>query len=464
MSSSVGAGLCRVTIIAPRSRVDVALPVDVPLAELLPTLLRHAGQDLPDAGLLHGGWGLQRLGEQPFDMSKSASALTVRDGEILYLRPRQSQLPELAFDDVVDAIATASKDRSNRWQDQTTRRFSLSLAVIGLVLSDLVLISAGPDWLAPCVVAGGVAVLLVVAGAVLSRALGQAKAGTVLGYAALPFAFTCGLTALGGDKGLLAFGAANVAIAAAALMVVAVLGAFTIADSVPGLIGAAMAGLLATIAAVVDLTTGLTGPGTAALTVAFVLAVTPMIPMLAFRMADLPLPFIPMNADDLRRDTYDVPGPAVLRKTLVADRFVTGMAGGSAGLIIACQLLLFTEPFGTAPWLIAVVSTALLLRARLFFGRVQRIWLLAAGCAGFALLAVQIALHHDQGPKLLAVALPLIVLAGIVVAVGVNLPGKRPSPFWGRMSDIFEGLLVVSVVPLALAVLGLYGYVRGLSG
>ncbi len=464
MSSSVGAGLCRVTIIAPRSRIDVALPVDVPVAELLPTLLRHAGAELPDAGLVHGGWALQRLGETPFDISKSATALAIRDGEVLYLRPRQAQLPELAFDDVVDAIATASRDRSTRWQPQTTRRTGLAIGVVALVLGALVVALSGPRWIAPSALAGGVAIALVVAGAVLSRALGDGAAGVVLGYAAMPYAFLSGLTAIGGDRTLFQLGAAHLLIGSAAAMVVAVLAAFAIGDGVPGFVGAAIAALIATLAAFADLVTGLTGPGTAAITVSFVLAVTPLIPMLAFRMADLPLPFIPMNADDLRRDSYDVPGPAVLRKTLVADRFVTGLAGATGALVLGSVLLLSREPTGAAPWLIAVVSVAVALRARLFFGRTQRLWLLWSAAFGVALLAVTQALQHGQPVRLLAVVVPLLLAAGVLVAVGLNLPGKRLSPFWGRTSDIVEALLVVSVVPLALAVLGVYGYVRGLSG
>ncbi|MEU5670390.1 EsaB/YukD family protein, partial [Micromonospora sp. NPDC047753] len=45
-------GLSRITIVAPRTRMDLALPSDVPLADLLPTLLRYAGEDMADVPLL----------------------------------------------------------------------------------------------------------------------------------------------------------------------------------------------------------------------------------------------------------------------------------------------------------------------------------------------------------------------------------------------------------------------------
>src|SRR5262249_46660174 len=203
-----------------------------------------------------------------------------------------------------------------------------------------------------------------------------------------------------------------------------------------------------------DLVSGLTGAGAAAIAVCFVLAVTPLIPMLAFRMADLPLPFIPMNADDLRKDTQDVPGPAGLRQTLGADRVGAGLARGSGGLVMGGELLLSRQTAGAAPWLIAVVAAVVALRARLFFGRAQRLWLLWSAVLGVALLAVTQATAHSQPVRLLAIVIPVLVAAGLVVAVSLNLPGKRLSAFWGRTADIVEALLVVSLVPLALAVPG----------
>src|SRR4051812_6756067 len=62
---AVSIGLARVTISAPQRRVDVALPEHVPLAELLPEVLRHAGEGLADDGEKHGGWVLRRTDGLP---------------------------------------------------------------------------------------------------------------------------------------------------------------------------------------------------------------------------------------------------------------------------------------------------------------------------------------------------------------------------------------------------------------
>jgi type VII secretion integral membrane protein EccD len=462
--TSVGGDLCRVTIIAPNGRVDVALPVDVPVADLLPTLLRHAGADLADRGVVHGGWSLQRLGETTLDSGKSVTALNIRDGELLYLRPRQAQLPELAFDDVVDAIATASRDRSSRWQPATTRRVSLIGAVVALLAAALVLLGSGPPWVAPSVVAAVLAVALVLAGTVVSRAVGDAPGGALLGWVALPYAAIGGATALASERGLTGFGAASLLAAAAAVLVTALVAAFAVADRVPGLVGAAVAAFVAMLAALLDLGTDLSAAGVAAITVSVALAGTPLIPALAFRLAELPLPVVPLTAEELRRDTSVVQGRTVLARTLTADQYVTGLAGATGALVIGCELLLSFERGGTAPWLVGVIAIAVALRARPFIGRLQRVWLLLASGAGAVLLALSTAGRHGQVAALAAVGLPLLVAATLLLASGLRRAGSRLSPVWGRSADLLEALAVIAIVPLALAVLGLYGYVRGLAG
>src|ERR1700689_129117 len=54
--------LCRLTVCGPGRSAELAVPVHVPLIDLLPALTGHLGDGLADAGLEHGGWVLQRLG------------------------------------------------------------------------------------------------------------------------------------------------------------------------------------------------------------------------------------------------------------------------------------------------------------------------------------------------------------------------------------------------------------------
>src|SRR3954452_24353186 len=107
--------VCRLTVCGPDSRIELAVPVHVPLADLLPAMLVHLDQRLATSGLEHGGWVLQRLGEPPLDEDRGTAALGLYDGDMVYLRPRADQLPPIDFDDLVDGVATAINDRVDRW-------------------------------------------------------------------------------------------------------------------------------------------------------------------------------------------------------------------------------------------------------------------------------------------------------------------------------------------------------------
>src|SRR5215469_13437157 len=138
-----GSELCRVTVLAPRIRLDVAVPSDVPLAGLLPTLLLHSGEQRADDVGPPGGWVLQRVGEGPLDTDRSLRALGVGDGDVLYLRPWQSALPAAAYDDTVDAIRTTLRERSRRWTPELSRRAAFTTIGVLLTAAALALAAAG---------------------------------------------------------------------------------------------------------------------------------------------------------------------------------------------------------------------------------------------------------------------------------------------------------------------------------
>ena len=50
----------------------------------------------------------------------------------------------------------------------------------------------------------------------------------------------------------------------------------------------------------------------------------------------------------------------------------------------------------------------------------------------------------------------------ISLVYGLTVAGKRISPVWGRLLDIVEILLIIALVPLAVWVGGLYGWILNL--
>jgi hypothetical protein len=67
-------------------------------------------------------------------------------------------------------------------------------------------------------------------------------------------------------------------------------------------------------------------------------------------------------------------------------------------------------------------------------------------------------------PAAAPVLLALVAAAALVAGTGVWRPGHRPSPFWSRAADVTDTLLIISLVPLALGVAGIFGLLHGLGG
>ncbi|MCG5220533.1 type VII secretion integral membrane protein EccD [Streptosporangium sp. KLBMP 9127] len=462
VSPLAGIAPSRVTIVTPTKRVDLALPSDLPLAHLLPNLLAAAGEAGRDPGGASSGWVLQRVGGPALDAGASLAALEVRDGEILYLLPRASELPEAVFDDVADTIATGIKERSGRWQPRHTRTAGLTAAVALLVAGAVALVLGGPPWTLPGAAAGVFALLAVAGGAALSRAAGDSGAGAAIGYAALPYAFLAGLFTPARPVGVLAFGAPNLLAACAVTAMVATVAGWAVADGLPNFFGVTLAAMVGAAGSASVMFLDASAAGAAAVAVGVVLACTPLIPTLSFRLARLPLPSMPANAEELRSDNQELDGPEVKRRAVVAERFATGLIAGIALVAVVAVVLLIGAPGWTSGASVLVVAVALLLRARVFNGIGQRVFLLGAGLIGLIVFAVSLA-ATGQIAALLTV-LGLLWAVALAAGMGLYLPEHKPTPFWGRAGDVLDFVLIMAMFPLALGVLDVYAWVRGLSG
>ncbi len=460
--SSAGTDLCRVTVVGPSRRVDIALPGYVSFADLFPAVARYAGLDGPDAVGERGGWVLQRLGQEPFSPAMTPLQAGIRDGEMIYLRPHRAQLPQLAFDDVADVIATGLRDRPGRWASGDARRVALGAGAAALLAGAIFILRSGPPWAVPAGVAAAIAVSLLLATTAVGRVFGDSRAGAALGIAGIPYAFLAGLLVAAKSSGLTQLGALHVLPAFAAAALVAVIAAAA-SGEVALFFGLAVAALLGLIGAWLAYAFGIGFAGGASAVAVLVLSLAPLIPAVSFKMARMELPEVPRHADDLRRDTLAVDGAAVLDKTAAADRFVTGCAAG-VGLVAAVAEVALGMIHGwLGPLTAIVLACSLLLRSRLFQGIGQRLWLMIPAYGGLILLAAGLAHGATQARQLTLAIAPLIGGAALVVGVGMWLANRRPSPFWGRAGDIVDTMLIVALWPLMLGVVGVLGFVRGLG-
>ncbi len=457
-------GLSKVTIVAPNSRVDLALPANVPLADLLPTLLRYAGTELADDGVTKGGWVLSRLGGLTLDSSRTTAQLDIRDGELLYFTPRAQAAPEVVFDDVVDAVATGTQERGGRWRAANARRFALGLGVVALLGGALVVLSAGPPQLPGALIGLAVGIGLLLTGLVASRALADSRSGVVFGLIGVVYAGIGGLLSLAGDRPLSGLTAADVLLGGTAVVVFASLAAIAVADATPLFLAAAGVGVAVCLGSGVNLAFGGTPAAGAAVVFTLAFALLPASPMLAYRMARLPIPTVPTDPEELRTDATVVDGQRVLTQSQRADEFLTAMLSWVSVVGLGAAVLLAVGHSLADLVLCTVLALLLLIRARWFLGLAQRLPLLIAGSAGLGAVAVAGFLNTAAIGRLTLVLGALIVLAMISVGYGLTGAGRRISPVWGRVLDIVETMLIVSVVPLAVWVCDLYHWVRNIKG
>jgi len=462
MSPAVAIDICRITVVGPRRRVDIALPAQVPFADLFPAIARLSELDSSDLRRAPGGWSLQRLGQRSFEPTDTPASAELLDGELIYLRPRVAELPEMVSDDIADEISGVHEG-PGRWTAGDARRAALSAGAAALLAGAAVIARSGLAWAELAALAGGMAVLLLAAAAAVSRAVGDAAAGVMLGYTALPYAFLAGLAAESGtaqaDGGrgtdaLVHAGALGPLAGFGVLLFAAVVAAAAVA--LPAFLGVAIAALFGLAASWLAYSVRVPAAGSAALAVTLALALASLIPGLAFRLARLRLPPIPASAEDLRNDALLAPAPDVRDRAAAADQIVAGALCG-IGLIGGGAELALALGHGPLPRVMAVVlAGALLLRSLVFRGRAQRLWLMIPAVAGLVLLGVVVG-----GPFAL---LALAVGAGVVAGVGTWLTGHRPSPFWRRAADVADTALVIALLPLALGVAGVLGRLHGLAG
>lgn len=462
MSASVVTNSCRLTVMSASQRIDLAVPVQLTIGELLSIVVSGLGPETADQGVAEGGWVLQRAAEPPLDPSTTVGASQLHDGDVLQLRTRATRLPELAYDDVLEAVATGVLSRTARWQPVHTLRSACGFATVLLVFALVTIALYGPKWTIPAVAAGVGAVLLILTAAAVGRVYRKRAPALFAAGFAIAYAFATGATGVGGSHQLWDFGAPQVLVGSCAAAFAAVLLIVVLGAGLPGFVAVTTGALLTALGTAIATGTSLSVASTAAVVATAALAVSPLLPALSFKLSRLPLPTIPTDAADLRRDVSTVDAQQILGQAVRADQFLTGLVGGVALAIAGAAAL--TTGRGPSEYALAIVLGVIcLLRARLFTGRGQRTLLLVS--AGIALLAVAVsgALDAHGSARILAYATPAVIVALVLLALAVVLPGRRHTPPWARAADVLESLLVLSVIPLALAVMGVYGAIRQAS-
>lgn len=457
--------LARVTIISSARRVDLALPGSVTLSELLPSILKFAGLESNSPTDAVHAWVLQRFGSDPFDLFAPISKLGIRDGETLHLRQRENAMPDAAFDDVVDAVASATNSRPS-WSSPHSRIISLILMATMIVAMPLLIIWGTGDERRlvrgiVLIAAGFLSFAAFIASVSLARAAREVPTATVLAWSSVALA---GIVGWNIPHVIANNPALHIHILMASSLVLIFAAACALAARVHAmwLFAAALFGaIMLASSSVMALNYG-HDVEVAAGTMAVMALITTFLPSLSYQIAGIALPNLPVTTEAMLADDTPVQSDIVSR-AIFADRLLAGMLTGTSTVATVCAFITMGAPSNWTVALVLCVGLAFLLRARAFVGLAQRLSLLANGAimAGLGVLAVAMTATNSIVGLIILFAATLFI-AYLFAHYSAAWFSRILSPTWGRWGDIFEWLAIIGIVPTMLGVLDFYVWFRSL--
>ncbi|MFD8820104.1 type VII secretion integral membrane protein EccD [Streptomyces sp. NPDC059627] len=451
--------VCRLTVAGPAGRADLAVPLTMPVAALLPVLLRHAGLPDDDSGR---DWVLQRMGDEPLDPDGTPLTLGLRHGEVLWLRAAEEALPGLHFDDTADGVAHVVGGQHGRWTPTATRVLALTGAGLVLLVLLAALLRPGPG--AANAVAAGAAALLLAAGCVAADRYGSHRATAVLaGSGSLVLGVLAGLASrpAAADGGYRPDGPG---LLLAALWVTVLAGLLLALRALPDALPGAALFTAVSVAAACGLAATGRSPSQAVAVVAAALFVLGRVgPRTALRLARLRAPQLPHNAEELQQDIEPQPEARIRARTMVAGTLLDTLAVTTAVLCLAAWWLLAHRSDWIGWVLPLVVGTAMVLQARELTGITQRAATAVAGLAGPVVVLLVDVAPQGTGARMAVVAVLLSAAGGLLVAAE-RLPGRRLLPVWGQLGDITEWVTAIALLPLLFQLLHAYAWFRSLAG
>ncbi|WP_109519711.1 type VII secretion integral membrane protein EccD [Mycolicibacter heraklionensis] len=453
--------IVRIAVLAESRLTEIALPADLPLREILPTVQRLVVPTTSDEAQDSAGdtnrLSLAPIGGAPFSLDASLDTVGVVDGDLLALQPVPSgpTAPGIV-EDIADAAVIFSASRRTPWRPGHIQRGAVA-AVVGLVLAATSLavvyrvVTGAPAGL---FAAGAIAVLTA-----LTALVARPPHDGVLSIAALaPIAAALTLAVPG------QFGPAQVTLGAAgvaAWSLIRIVGShrqlgFFTATTV---LGAGVA-LAAAVETVWQLPLSTLGGGL----IVAALLVTVSAPQLSALWARFPLPVIPAPGDP----TPAAPSLRVLedlpRRVQAGDAFQTGFIAGAALLSALGSVAIAAQPETVPAWgwyVVAAAAAAAALRARVWDSSASKLWSLAQPYLVTAALFVLYAATGRYPAALIAVAVLAVLTSAWVLASAfpaVADPHSYSLPVRRLVGFLASGL-DASLIPVIAYLVGIFAWV-----
>ena len=459
----------RVSVLGGRTQLDLALPVDVPVAALLPELAglitsRASRGDAEETvrDERRTFWVLSRVdGDVDLAPERSLRDAAVTNGELLRISQRRALSPPTLFDDVVDAAARLNRAAHAAW-DATAAGV---MAIAGIWAATAVwvyFLVAGPLSVHRGVVLAGAVLILVamVGGAALvHRALGRPDVAAAAAVPVLALSAAIGWTLMQPHDHFVRAGVC------ALLLIVAAGYHRFIGGGRSAYLAAAVLAAFATVAALAtefSVPTVVLASGCAVVATLTCVAVGP----LAAGLERFPTPAV-VDGDDLD-DVFgarsDIEGGAaqavpsaedVWARVRSAGLVRAGLYAGLAVVVASASAVLLHARTDWATWFLALTcATVLALLSRRVATVAERA---ALGVPAVALVAIACVLAQDAGRPMRLAGLAVLALAA-VVAVAAGLASTRGElPRWLPTAEAhLEYLEVAALIPVALWPLGVY--------
>lgn len=441
--------------------VDIALPTEVPLADLLPAVLPQFGAEEVEQGAEHEGWTVQRLGEAPLDEDRTLAELNLLDGETVHVRARADEFAAIAYDDLVDGLGERVHAHSGTWRPVHTR-WMLRIAATAALVVGLLLVADIGQGTVRTVLAGTLAVSLLAASALVTRGALNPHVGLILAACASAYATLAGWSlvatvAPSSPTMVLLTGAAAVALVALAAGLVAV------ADA--GMVFTAALTFVAVwlVAGVIASASALSPTQAVAIGLAVTLFANAFVPTTAFRLAGLTLPLLPGGPEELNEDIDSVPYEVVRDRATATVGYGTALHTGIGLAQVTMFPALVLAGSGWRISLALVMALLLFLRARHPSVFVQRWAVFTPAAVCVVATVLYLGSQLDTLTMLLGVFVPVLIVCGVLLVLGQRLPERRLVPPWPRAVEIFELLTAIAVLPLLLQVLHVYTAMRSLA-
>lgn len=440
-------GLVRVTVSAGERKLDLALPATISVAELLPELARSLG--MLDPHTVHAGYSLHAADGTRLQGATGLAFQNVRDGALLTLTSGIDEKSSRVYDDVVEAMADVVEDEMRPWAPESARRTALGAAMILLGLGALAIELQRPSAVAGAL-AGIIAAILVASALVVDRVQDEDEVAAMLAWAAVIYAFVCGLTAVTADQVL----AEPMAAAGGGAAIAGALSAFFLRTHRTLLLPAVFVGVLVAAASSIVAASSLDAADVYTVALAIAVLAASALPALSMsaggnRIAEPDSP-LESTAEPEPVEASRIRGGALIgHHVLLAVTVTTGL------LVVAISP--FAVSLGVCGALMAALgSIVVMLRTRQYRVGSEVAVGLTMGLAGLFSVAISVLVEQPSWRPTLAIILAAIAAITLVL----TLVPSTPSVTRGRTAELAELVALVAMLPLLVVAIGLVEAVR----